>query len=68
MGLLLMFAGILLIGVSLVIGIIVVLITLEGRANNDRALVVRFGCVGGFVIGILLVVIGWGMIRRAPRF
>jgi uncharacterized membrane protein (DUF485 family) len=68
MWVLLMFAGILLIGVSIVVGIIVVLITLEGRANNDHALVVRLGCVGGFVIGLLLVVIGWGMIRRTHRF
>ncbi len=50
------------------VGIIVVLITLEGRANNDHALVVRLGCIGGFVIGLMLVVIGWRMKRRAHRF
>jgi hypothetical protein len=68
MWVLLMFAGVLLIGVSIVVGIIVVLSTLEGRANNDHALVIRLGCVGGFVIGLLLVVTGWRMIRRAHRF
>ncbi len=67
MWLLLMIAGILLVGVSIVVGIIVVLINLEGRANNDHARVVRLGCIGGFIIGLMLVVIGWGMIRRAHR-
>jgi hypothetical protein len=66
-GLLLMIAGILLIGASVVVGIIVVLIALEGRADNNHALVVRIACAGGFVIGLLLVVIGWGTIRRAHR-
>jgi hypothetical protein len=60
-------AGISLIGVSIFFGILVVLITLEGRANNDHALIVWLGCVGVFVIGLLLVVIGWGMKRRADR-
>ncbi len=66
--LVLLAAGISLIVVSTVVGIIVVLITLEGRANNDHALVVRLGCIGGFVIGLMLVVIGWRMKRRAHRF
>ncbi len=68
MWLVLLAAGISLIGVSIVVGIIVVLITLEGRANNDHAPIVRLGCVGVFVIGLLLVVIGWCMKRRAHRF
>jgi type III secretory pathway component EscS len=67
MWLVLMAAGILLIGVSIVVGIIEVLITLESRAN-DHALIVGIGCVGVFVTGLLLVAIGWGMKRRAHRF
>lgn len=66
--LVLLAAGISLIVVSTVAGIIVVLITLEGRANNAHAPIVRLICVGLFVIGILLMVIGWGMKRRAHRF
>ena len=67
MWLLLLAAGISLMGVSVVGGIIVVLITLEGRANNAHALIVGLGCIGAFVVGLLSVVMGWVMIRRAHR-
>lgn len=67
MCLLLTVAGVLLAVVSIVVGIIVVLITLEGRANNDHARVAGLACAGGFVIGLLFVVIGWVIIRRPLR-
>lgn len=60
-------AGISLIGVSIIGGIMVVLVTLEGRANSDHALTVRLGCVGVLGIGLFLVAISWGLKRRAHR-
>jgi ribosomal protein S27E len=61
-------AGICLIGVSIVLGIIMVLITLDGHANNQRLAIGYSTCAGMFMLGLILVAAGWHQKRRASRF
>lgn len=67
MWLLLVAAGVFLIVVSTILGFIVALIVRDGHANEDRLGVVFFGCGSAFILGFVLIAIGWYQKRRALR-